>query len=86
MSLNHQLIDFILKKNNVNINQLHQKLDELLKSYSKVQGGDAHFSNTSIKLLNEAQIQAQKMKDEFVSLEHLLLAFGSISDKTSQLL
>ncbi len=65
---------FILKKLNVNLELLKQILDKQLESYSKVSGGDIMLSRGAGKTLNEASIIAKKMNDEYVSIEHLLLA------------
>ncbi|MCB9203025.1 MAG: ATP-dependent chaperone ClpB [Flavobacteriales bacterium] len=86
LDLNHNIVEFILKKNNININLVKDLVNKQIESYSKVEGGEAHLSPNAIKLLNEAQIQAKKMNDEFVSLEHLILAFTSTSDAVSQIL
>ncbi|QNJ99203.1 ATP-dependent chaperone ClpB [Constantimarinum furrinae] len=71
---------FILKKLNVNTVLLQQILEKQLESFPKVSGGDIMLSREAGKAVNEASIIAKKMKDEFVSIEHLLLAiFGSKS-------
>ncbi len=72
---------FILKKLNVNLNLLKDILDKQLESYPKVSGGDIMFSREAAKTINEASIIAKKMKDEFVSIEHLLL--GIFKSKSS---
>ena len=65
---------FILKKLNVNVALLQQVLDKQLESFSKVEGGDIMLSREAGKTVNEASIIAKKMNDEYVSIEHLLLA------------
>ncbi|MCF6308375.1 MAG: ATP-dependent chaperone ClpB [Flavobacteriaceae bacterium] len=65
---------FILKKLNVNLELLNQILDKQLESFSKVSGGDIMLSKEAGKALNEASIIAKKMNDDYVSIEHLLLA------------
>ncbi len=65
---------FILKKLNVNLDLLNQILDKQLESFSKVSGGDIMLSKEAGKALNEASIIAKKMNDDYVSIEHLLLA------------
>ena len=65
---------FILNKLNVNIELLKQILDKQLESFPKVSGGDIMLSSIAGKTLNEASILAEKMNDEYVSIEHLLLA------------
>ncbi|MGO3182218.1 MAG: ATP-dependent chaperone ClpB [Aequorivita sp.] len=65
---------FILKKLNVNLVTLKQILDKQLESFPKVSGGDIMLSREANKTVIEAGNIAKKMKDEYVSIEHLLLA------------
>jgi len=65
---------FLLKKLNVNVDMLQQILDKQLESFPQVSGGDLMLSREAAKTVNEASIIAKKMNDEFVSIEHLLLA------------
>lgn len=70
----YDVMSFILKKLNVNIAILQQVLDREIESFPKVSGGDIMLSREAGKTLNEAVIIANKMKDDFVSIEHILLA------------
>ncbi len=75
---------FILKKLNVNLELFNQILDKQLESFSKVSGGDIMLSKEAGKALNEASIIAKKMNDEYVSIEHLLLAIFKSKSNISQ--
>ena len=75
---------FILKKLNVNVEVLKQILDKQLDSFSKVSGGDIMLSREAGKTVNEASIIAKKMKDEYVSIEHLVLAIFKSKSTISQ--
>ncbi|MBV1924605.1 MAG: AAA family ATPase, partial [Flavobacteriaceae bacterium] len=75
---------FILKKLNVNVELLKQILDKQLETFSKVSGGDIMFSREGGKTVNEASIIAKKMNDEYVSIEHLLLAIFKSKSSISQ--
>ena len=77
---------FILKKLNVNVPLFEQILDSTIQSFPKVSGGEIQFSRTAGNTLNEAEIIAKKMNDEFVSIEHLILAIFSSKSKVSQIL
>lgn len=77
---------FILKKLNVNLGMLQQILDKQLESFPKVSGGDIHLSREASKSMNEATIIAQKMSDEYVSIEHLLLAIFNSKSSIAQTL
>ncbi|WP_395060196.1 ATP-dependent chaperone ClpB [Flavobacterium sp.] len=77
---------FILKKLNVNIPLFQQVLDATIQSFPKVSGGEIMLSRTANTTLNEAEIIAKKMTDEFVSIEHLLLAIFASKSKVAQIL
>jgi ATP-dependent Clp protease ATP-binding subunit ClpB len=77
---------FLLKKLNVNLGLLQQILDSTLQSFPKVSGGDIMLSREASSTLNNAANIAKKMNDEFVSIEHLLLAIFNSKSKISQIL
>ena len=77
---------FILKKLNVNVPLFIQILDSTIQSFPKVSGGEIMLSRTANTTLNEAEIIAKKMNDEFVSVEHLILAIFDSKTKTAQIL
>jgi ATP-dependent Clp protease ATP-binding subunit ClpB len=72
--VDENVIPFLLKKLNVNLDMIKQILNKQLESFSKVSGGDIMLSREANKTLTEASIIAKKMNDEYVSIEHLLLA------------
>ncbi|WP_272149162.1 ATP-dependent chaperone ClpB [Tenacibaculum aiptasiae] len=72
--VDENVLPFILKKLNINLDVVQQILDKQLESYSKVSGVDIMLSREASKTLNEASIIAKKMNDEYVSIEHLILA------------
>ncbi|TDD97463.1 ATP-dependent chaperone ClpB [Flavobacterium cellulosilyticum] len=77
---------FILKKLNVNVPLFQQILDSTIQSFPKVSGGEIMLSRTANTTLNEAEIIAKKMNDEFVSIEHLILAIFGSKSKVAQIL
>ncbi len=77
---------FLLKKINVNWNILQLALDKMLDNYPKVSGGTMSLSPEANIAINRAQNYLKDFKDEFVSIEHLLMAISEGNDKTSQLL
>ncbi|WP_165750271.1 ATP-dependent chaperone ClpB [Cellulophaga sp. Z1A5H] len=77
---------FILKKLNVNTDLLFQMVDKQLESFPKVTGGDLVFSRETGKTLNDASSIAKVMEDEYVSIEHLLLAIFNSKSKIGQIL
>ena len=84
--VDENVLPFILKKLNVNVSILEQALDKQLQSLPKVSGGDLILSREGGKTLNEASIIAKKMKDDFVSIEHLILAVFKSNSKIAQML
>ncbi|WP_420553256.1 ATP-dependent chaperone ClpB [Tenacibaculum aiptasiae] len=72
--VDENVLPFILKKLNINLDVVQQILDKQLESYSKVSGVDIMLSREASKTLNEASIIAKKINDEYVSIEHLILA------------
>ena len=84
--VDENVLPFILKKLNVNISLVNQILESELNSFPKVAGAELMFSREAGKSLNEAAIVAKGMQDEFVSIEHLLLAIFKSKSKISQIL
>jgi len=77
---------FIFKKLGINIDLLKQLIDKTIDSYSKVSGGDIMLSRNASKMLTNASNEAKNLNDDFVSIEHLLLAILNTKDTTSQIL
>jgi ATP-dependent Clp protease ATP-binding subunit ClpB len=72
--IDENVTPFLLKKMNVNLVLLNQIIEKQLASFSKVSGSELMLSREANNTLNEANVIAKKMQDEFVSLEHILLA------------
>ncbi|GEP88567.1 ATP-dependent Clp protease ATP-binding subunit ClpB [Chitinophaga terrae (ex Kim and Jung 2007)] len=81
-------VEYLLKKNDVNVSFVNTKLNEQLQKYPKIVGGDA--GQTLSREANNAILRAgasiKEFKDEFVSVEHLLLAILQGNDDTAKLL
>lgn len=84
--VDENVLPFLLKKLNVNISLLEQILEKDLESFPKVSGGEIMVSREAGKTLTEAGIIAKKMEDEYVSIEHLLLAIFKSKSKIAQIL
>ena len=81
--------DFIpnlIKKFGANIPILIDTVSSIVKSYPKVSGGDVQMSKNIQKTLNEALVEATKLKDEYISLEHILIGLLKPNDSVAQLL
>ncbi|HEY4798228.1 MAG TPA: Clp protease N-terminal domain-containing protein, partial [Bacteroidia bacterium] len=78
---------FLLKKMNVNVNLFTKTLEKIIESYPKVSGGGQQYlSSTANQAIAKAQNFAKEFKDEYVSIEHLLLGIFSVKDSVSQMM
>ena len=77
---------YLLKKLNVNVDLFKQILDKMIASFPKVSGGEITLSRDANTTLNEAEIIAKKGNDEYVSIEHLILAIFNSRSKVAQVL
>ncbi|NER17527.1 ATP-dependent chaperone ClpB [Spongiivirga citrea] len=84
--VDENVLPFLLKKLNVNPSLLNQIIDKELDSFSKVSGGQLMLSPEAGKTINEATIIAKKQNDEYVSIEHLILAIFKSKSKVAQIL
>ncbi|HTN06325.1 ATP-dependent chaperone ClpB [Agriterribacter sp.] len=81
-------IEFLLKKNNVNVSFVESKLDESINKLPKVQGGEPAqvISRDANNVVLRAGALLKPFNDEFVSVEHLLLAILQGNDNSAKLL
>ncbi|MBC7916037.1 MAG: ATP-dependent chaperone ClpB [Pyrinomonadaceae bacterium] len=84
--VDENVINYLLKKLNVNLNRLNTVLDAEISSYPKVSGSNIYLSSAANSALIKAQSYLKEFKDEFVSVEHILLGILNASDKTSGML
>ncbi len=77
---------YLFKKLNVNGHILGTKLEEVLNSYPKVSGQQPYLSSASNHVLQQAEKELREFKDEFIAVEHLLLAILSVKDKVSTIM
>ncbi|MDP4246522.1 MAG: ATP-dependent chaperone ClpB [Bacteroidota bacterium] len=82
------LVEYLLKKNNVNVNFVTAKLDESIGKLPKVSGGEPaqSLSREANNVMLKAGSALKAFGDEFVSPEHLLLAILQGNDNTAKLL
>jgi ATP-dependent Clp protease ATP-binding subunit ClpB len=81
-------VEYLLKKNNVNVNYVDEKLEAAIEKLPKISGGEPaqSLSRDGNNVLLRATATLKTFKDEFVSVEHLLLAMLQGSDNTAKLL
>jgi len=80
------VVPFLLRKLGVNFDAFSSLLDKEIDCLPKVNGGEPYLSSNSNKTLHKAQELASAAKDEFVSIEQLLLAILSLDESASRLL
>jgi ATP-dependent Clp protease ATP-binding subunit ClpB len=86
LNVDENVVSYVLKKLNVNLNVLNQYLDSQISKYPKVSGSNVYLSTGANTALQKAQSYLKEFKDEFVSVEHLLLGILAANDNTSKLL
>ncbi len=81
-------VEYLLKKNNVNVAYVDEKLETAILKLPKISSGEPAQSigRDANNVLLRATATLKTFKDEFVSVEHLLLAMLQGSDNTSKLL
>ena len=84
--VDENVLPFLFKKLNINRELLNKQLDAALHGFAKVSGGDMGISRDASTMLNEAVNIAKKWNDEYVSLEHLILAIFKSNSKIAQAL
>ncbi|WP_372934000.1 ATP-dependent Clp protease ATP-binding subunit, partial [Mariniphaga sediminis] len=80
------VLDFLLKKLGVNTAIFQQAADKIIESYPRVSGGEPYISTTTNRVLQKALALAQEMGDQYVSVEHILLALLDANDSVSRLM
>lgn len=70
----------ILGKIGANVQTIQSELQASLEKFPKVSGGQQYFSSRTNTIFQDVQKEAEKMEDEYISTEHLLLAIASEKD------
>ena len=76
----------IAKKLGSNPELIAKANNSIIDSYPKVSGGNINLSNIAQNTVAESINFSKNMKDEYVSIEHLILGILKTNDNTSQLL
>src|SRR6056297_2139269 len=80
------VFEFLLKKLGVNTTPFNQALDKIIESYPKVSGGEQYLSSSANRVLQKSLALSQEMGDQYVSVEHVLLASLDAGDSVSRLM
>ncbi|MBX2931928.1 MAG: ATP-dependent chaperone ClpB [Chitinophagaceae bacterium] len=81
-------IEYLLKKNNVNVAFIETKTDEAIKHLPNTSGAEPaqNISRDLNNALLKANTSIKQFNDEFVSVEHLLIGLLNVNDDTAKLL
>ncbi len=78
--------NYLFKKLNVNETILLTKLEEIVDGYPRVSGQQAYLSSASNTVLQNAEKELREFKDEYIAVEHLLLALLGTKDKVASIM
>ncbi|AYL94987.1 ATP-dependent chaperone ClpB [Mucilaginibacter celer] len=84
--VDENVISYLLKKLNVNLNRLNDTLDAQIASFPKVSGSNVYLSSEANSALQKATGYLKEFKDEFVSVEHMLLGILAAGGPVSTML
>ena len=80
-------VEFLLKKNNVNLQYVESKLEDSINKLPKTSGEAAQMVGRDLNnTLLRANASLKAFGDEFINPEHLLLALAQGSDDTAKIL
>lgn len=79
------VLPFILGKAGVNAEDFKRQLGVILSALPKAAGSEVMLSREASRMLTEAQSIARQMKDQFVTIEHMILAMTKGQDETARL-
>lgn len=77
---------YLIKKLVINTGVFQTRLEELLNSYPKVSGQQPYLSSATNTLLQQAEKELREFKDQYIAVEHLLLALLAGKDKAAQVM
>jgi ATP-dependent Clp protease ATP-binding subunit ClpB len=86
LQVDESVTPFILKKLGINEQVFSKTLDSIVNSYPKVSGGQPYLSNAANQTIAKANTYLQEFKDEFVSIEHVLLGILASGDSVSKMM
>jgi ATP-dependent Clp protease ATP-binding subunit ClpB len=86
LQVDENVTPFVLKKLGVNFDNIKKATDSIIQSYPSVSGGSQYLSRTATEVLQKANTYLKDFGDEFVALEHILLALLGVKDSTTQML
>jgi len=86
LSQAENITGWLFGKIGVNSAAISKDIEKLIDSYPRVSGAESYLSADANEALRKANDHASKMKDKFVTAEHILMGILDTSDKASQIL
>jgi ATP-dependent Clp protease ATP-binding subunit ClpB len=88
LEVDENVSPFLLKKCGVNPAMIAKIIDAMIENLSKTTGGDGqlYYSREASEIVQRSNVYLKEFKDEFVALEHLLLAITMTKNNVAQLL
>ena len=86
MKIGENVTNFIFQKLGMNGQQIALVLDKQIDSFPKVTGGEPYLGRETNDVFQKATQYSKEMGDEFVSLEHLLLALLTVKSTAANIL
>ncbi|MBR4389208.1 MAG: ATP-dependent chaperone ClpB [Prevotella sp.] len=80
------VVTFVFQKTGLNLQQVESVTDQAIAHLARVQGGQPYFSSAANQVLQRTLDISQKMGDEYVSIEPLLLALLEVNSTASRIL
>jgi len=80
------VVSFLLKKLNININRILSVVESIIASYPKVSGGEAYLSKDASRVLQNSITLSKNAGDQFVSIEYMLAGLLDTGDQISQMM
>ncbi len=84
--VDENVLPYLFGKLGVNTGMMLETLDRIIESYPKVSGGNIYLSRDANESLIKADQYRKDFKDDYVSIEHVLLGILSGKDATANML
>lgn len=86
MSEAESITDWLFGKISVSSASVLKDVEKLIDTYPRVTGGETYLSSGASEALRKANDNASRMKDKFVTTEHILMGILETTDKASRIL
>ena len=80
------VVTYVLQKSGANMSQLKRVVEQSINHLPRVEGGQPYLSSTSNQVMQRTMAISEKMGDEYVSIEPLLLALIEVNSTAARIL